>query len=309
MAPRSWLPRWRATEVEVDRNRAPNANLLGLLKYIQPQPSELSRATGHAQTVRNRLTGNFDIRKFARIGSHQRGTAIRHYSDLDFIAVLARKEARWGRSTVASTTVLNRVRDDLIDRYTTTDIGRDKQAIVIGFSGGQSAMDVVPALFDSFSAGRPIYVIPDAVGGWRETSPESHDRYFASADERSVSKLRRTVQLLKWWKHSRTPTVPISSFYMEVVLASQGTCVGVMSYSQCLYQAFRTLSVRAGQGIRDPLGISGVIAAADTAAKLDSLRRALSYAEEHAARAFDQERLGSGSRANDQWNMVFNDSF
>lgn len=293
----------------MDLRSAPNANLLRLLKYIQPQAAELARAVGHAQTVRNRLTKNFDVRKFAKIGSHQRGTAIREYSDLDFIAVLARKEAQWGRGTVASTTLLNRVRDDLMDRYTTTDIGRDKQAIVIGFAGGQRSMDVVPALFESFSAGRPIYSIPDGVGGWRETSPESHDRYFASADERSVSKLRRTIQLLKWWKHSRIPTVPISSFYMEIVLASQGTCAGVMSYSQCLYQAFKALSAREGQSIRDPLGISGVIAATDTTAKLDSLRRALWYAEEHAAKAFDQERLGSGSRANDQWNIVFNGSF
>lgn len=293
----------------MDRNRAPSANLLNLLRYIQPQPTELSRATSHAQTVRTRLTKNFEIRKFARFGSHQRGTAIRYHSDLDFIAVLSRKEARWGRSTVTSTTVLNRVRDDLIDRYTTTDIGRDKQAIVIGFSGGQSSMDVVPALFNSFADGRPIYVIPDGAGGWRETSPERHDRYFATADLRSGTKLRRTIQFLKWWKHSRTPTVPISSFYMEVVLASQGAGVGVKSYSQCLYEAFKSLSIRAGQGIRDPLGISGVIASTDTAAKLNTLRNSLAYAEVHAAKAYNCERLGNPRGANDQWNIVFNGIF
>jgi DNA polymerase sigma len=89
----------------------PQLNMVELVRYIQPQPSELKAARSHRATVRQRLISSFDISKIVPIGSHSRDTAIRWYSDLDVMAILRRNEAKWGGSLVSSSTLITRVRN------------------------------------------------------------------------------------------------------------------------------------------------------------------------------------------------------
>ena len=178
----------------------PRLTMLKLIRKIQPVAGERSKAIIHSLTMKSRLNKSFNLKKFTRIGSHSRGTAIKAFSDVDFMAVLSRNEAKWGGKVVNSSTVLNRLRDDLIDRYTQTTIRRDLQAVVIEFGGGQHAMDVVPAIFSRFMPKiGPVYWIPDGYDEWIETSPEIHNKFIMMANERSGSKLIRVIQLLKWW--------------------------------------------------------------------------------------------------------------
>src|SRR5262245_40009272 len=174
--------------------------MVALATRVQPQDGELAAARRHRETTRTRLAREFDVSRIFPIGSHARGTAIRRYSDLDMLVVLRRNEAKWGGSIVSSQTLLGRVRQDLEERYATTTIRRDQQAVVLQFAQGQQSLDVVPAIFHKFEGKHPLFRIPSGDGHWIETSPEVHNRLFLAANERSGGKLRKLCQLMKWWK-------------------------------------------------------------------------------------------------------------
>lgn len=287
----------------------PQFNMVELVRRIQPQTSELKAARGHLVTVRKRLMSSFDISKVVAIGSHARGTAIRWYSDLDMMAVLRRNEAKWRDSLVSSSTLITRVRNDLNDRYVHTDVRTDQQAVVVGFAAQQQSLDVVPALFGRLEKLRPVYVIPDGYGGWLETSPDAHNSYFAKAVEKSGGKLAKLIQLLKWWKFARQQPIPIQSFHLDLLMASSNVCVGVKPYTHCLYEAFKLLSDRECRGLRDPIGVAGVVYAASTDAQWEKINNAVGYALDHSRAALAATAVKDFPEANRQWDLVFNGNF
>lgn len=280
-----------------------------LLQGIQPTERELATYDSHRSTVRQRVLTAFPGSEVEVIGSHARNTAISGSSDLDLMLKLRRDEARWGGSTVSSDTILRRVRDDLQARYGATDIRRDGQAVAVKFGGGAFSVDVVPAMFAQMFEGRPAYVIPDGAGGWLTTSPQAHNRYLAEENNRSRGKLRSIAQLIKFWRECRSPKIPLQSFHVELVLASEGICAGVKSYAECLADAFDALAARNGRALQDPIGISGLIPAANTPAKRSAVANALASAADHATRACEAEHNRNTPEAVRQWNIVFNNSF
>tara|TARA_R100000656_G_scaffold4035_1_gene5825 strand:- start:373 stop:1263 length:891 start_codon:yes stop_codon:yes gene_type:complete len=287
----------------------PRLNFLRLIQRIQPTSGEVEAAISHVSSTRTRLEKSFNLRKFQRIGSHARSSAIKSYSDLDFLAVLARNEAKWAGNVISSDTVIKRISNDLSSRFTSTTIRKDMQAVVLNFSRGQKSMDVVPAFFHSFNRGRPIYKIPDGYGGWMETSPESHNSFINKQNERSAEKLRRVGQLLRYWKYSRLSGIPISSFYIDLLLAQSEICIGVKSYPSIVYDFFKLMSERQCRGLEDPVNIAGIVYAVKTEAQGNKLRAIIENSLEHATKALIAEKDSRFSEANRQWNIVFNQSF
>jgi hypothetical protein len=285
----------------------PQILLRQLITKIQPRSSEINRMVLHTVTVRKRLNKSFDLKNFSKIGSHSRGTAIKAFSDVDYMAVLARNEAKWGGRIVHSSSVLNRIRDDLSDGYTNTKVRRDLQAVVIEFGKGHHRMDIVPAIFSKFIPNRgPVFWIPDGYDGWIETSPQNHNSFIKSANQRSGSKMFKVIQLIKWWKVSRVDPIPIQSFHVDMLLAASDICVGIKPYTRCLYDVFQLLAERECRGLRDPLGISGIIYASKTDMQLERVISAVNYALEHAEKAIQAESWKDFDEANEQWSIVFN---
>ena len=284
----------------------PQANLLNLAHRIQPQAGELGNAKIHRGTVRSRLQRSFDVSGIVNIGSHARGTAIRRFSDLDMLVVLRRNQAKWGGDLISSSTVLRKVIEDLQERFPLTEVGRDGQAAVVWFGASQQSLDVVPALFNRMENLRPVYLIPDGRGGWMETSPAAHDRYFDLADVRSKGKLRKLSQLIKWWKFSRAEPIPIMTFHVDMLMAANDLCAGVKPYTVCLYQAFKLLADRECRGLHDPCKVAGTIYAAQTDPQWRNVCDAVNYALEHATAAVAAEAAKNFREANRQWEIVFN---
>jgi predicted nucleotidyltransferase len=285
--------------------------MLALASRIQPLDSELAAAKAHRASVRARLEKAFSVATLQNIGSHCRGTAIRRYSDLDVMVVLRKEVVMWGGKLVSSDTVIQNMLAELRGRFTTSAIRKDGLAAAVAFGSTRQRLDVVPAVFTRFDKGgqRPVYLIPDGDGGWFETSPQAHDRYFAAAQLASGNKLRKVSQLIKAWKHARTASLPIRSFYTDMVLAASGVCVGAKSYGQCLQDFFDVLS-RGGCGyLQDPCGIAGRIAATDTEAQRLALVTAVEYASSHAEAALRAQARSDVSEANRQWELVFNGCF
>ncbi len=286
----------------------PNLALRRLAARLQPIATEVAAARQHFGTIRARLTKSFLVSRVVQIGSHVRGTAIRTHSDVDILAVLRRREARWGNREVSPDTFISRVSHDLKDRYTATAIRRDGQAVVVQFQGGAHAVDVVPAIFARFEAGCPVFRIPGKGAEWIETSPERHNRAFTAANARSGGKLRVLSQLVKGWRFARTPPFALSSFYTDMLLASRGIASGVKSYSECLFDFFDELVRREARGLRDPEGISGLIFATSSDAARDRLMDGADAARAHAVAAFAAEAKDDHKEAIRQWSIVFNRS-
>jgi len=281
-----------------------------LITRITPLQSELDEAKSHADSIKVRLQNSFNLKKFVTVGSHSRETAIRRYSDVDHFAVFSRDEFRWGNEYKNSNTVLNSIRDDLAQRFKQTPVHRDGPAVVVNFGQGNYSVDVVPAMFWKMNKDNwPIYYIPDGNGGWLPTSPELHNKYIRDADQRSGGKLKRTSQLVKFWRECRSPRIPIASFHLDLLLANQQTCEGVKSYAQCLADAFRLLSTRDCRALQDPLGVSNLVSAVKTESQQEAASHAVAHAYDHAARAMEAERYGKTQEARRQWNIVFNDRF
>ena len=285
-------------------------SFIRLISRIQPTSVEYTKGRFHAATIRSRLQKSFKLVKLLLIGSHPRKSAIKKHSDVDLLAVFSRSEARWGDTLKSSSTFLNNIRDDLRERFWQTEISRDKQAVVVSFGAGEFSVDVVPSVFWGIDEKRrPIYLIPDGEGDWMETSPEQHARHIVQEDERSGGKLKRTAQLIKFFRECRSPRIPLSSFHIELLLSEYEICLGARSYSQCITNVFKTLIRRECRGIRDPLGISGIIGAVKSETQRESALRSVEYAYDHASRALAAEGVGNHEEACRQWNIVFNGNF
>ena len=202
---------------------------------------------------------------------------------------------------------------DIAERFQQTAMRRDQQALVLRFSGGSFAVDIVPGFFEDMDDNGqyryPVFSIPDGTGNWLETSPEMHARYFKEADDHSISKLTRTIQFLKFWRSSRTPPIPLSSFHTELLLASEGICVGPKSYAQCLAESFFLLAKRQCRPLRDPLRISGIVPTTKTDLQREDLLRSVTLASDRAFRALEAEERGKNPQAKQLWNLVFNYKF
>jgi hypothetical protein len=272
----------------------------------------------HRSSIDKRLRRVFTTNRIQPIGSSSRGTSVRNVSDIDLMLVLNVKEVRWGDRWVSSDTVLKNVRGQLQGRYTTTEVERDGEAIVVNFADGTYPVDIVPAVYThsapvKFSAtdikNYPVFKIPDGEGDWMFTSPLTHTRYLQLQNTRSRGKLYNVVRLLKFWRSCRNPDIPLNSFHIELLLASQEICIGAKSYSQCLYSAFAELNSRECRALQDPMSISGLVKAANTDAKRACVQDAIDFSLRHAGSALDAEDKGDTVEALRQWDIVFNSQF
>jgi hypothetical protein len=142
-----------------------------------------------------------------------------------------------------------------------------------------------------------------------ETVPELHGEFIKKANVASGQKFNYCIQLLKFWRECRAPRTPIGSFHLELLLANEGTFGRVVSYQECIRDAFQLLSNRRCCAIQDPLGISGLVKAAHTDAQVQAAYTHIGTALDKANRALIAERNGNQSDARYYWNLVFNDCF
>lgn len=285
----------------------------GLIARAQLTVRDTTQFDSHRASIRLALTGarGFDVNRVDLIGSVARRTAVRGMSDADLLAVVTRASASSAGTLHTSDTVLQKLRATLAARFWQTDVGRDRQAVVVDFGDGSHPVDVVPAVWEDQSGFKnyPVHMIPDGAGWWMPTSPSSHNRYLALADQSAAGKLKYAAQIFKCWRMSRAVPVPISGFHVELLLATKRLCEGARTYSAITRDLLVLLSSRDCAALNDPLGISGRIRIAVTEAKRESASRTVADAAHHADQALSAEYAGNQTEAWRQWNIVFNGSF
>lgn len=286
-------------------------NFLTLLSSLQPTSSGIASAKTHIKSIKDSLNRDFVVKSPLIIGSTARKTSIAGQSDVDLLVVLSRVEARHGQRLVNSNTFLGRVQSNLSVRFQRTKIRRDNQAVVIHFAQGTEPVDVVPAIFYEFRGDKksPVYLIPDGEGGWLETAPQAHNAYLKKADKLAGGKLRKTIQLVKHWRHSRAQSLNLSSIYLELLLASKGTCVGIKSYPACFFETLLLLEKTQCRRLQDPVDVAGEIFASTSRYQRERLLSAIDSSTTSAARAILAEEKGKFDEAARHWNRVFNGNF
>lgn len=286
------------------------ASFAKILAATALQQTDHAAFAKHEAGIRSSLEASFAISKFVRIGSYERGSAVRGNSDLDLLAVLTRDEVTWAGAVVDPGTLLDRVRRALKTTFWNTALGRDGQAVVVDFADGRS-VDVVPAWYAgpiSPSNGWPLYYIPSGTD-WLPTAPDFQNSYITNGDAAAGGKLKSVMRILKYWKRARSEDLPLGGFHLELLLTKERTCCGARTIASCVADAFELLANRECRALQDPCGVSGYVRAAASDAKRARLAQAVGVSANWARDAVYYEAVGNIARARYYWSLVFNGAF
>lgn len=293
-------------------SEAINSAFQVMLAGLEPTATETAARRSHATSIEQGLRQEFpNLSGLVEFGSHKKNTAIRSFSDVDFLAKLGRDDIRRAGAYVTSTTTLGRLKDAMKRRFPSTDVWIDGVAVVVAFDGGRNAVDVTPSVYEGTTPidGYPVFLIPDGLGGWQKTSPERHGKYIRESDDRARGKLSGTIRLLKSWKYVRAARVPFLGFHAELLLGSEAICEGVKSYAECLRDSFRLLRDRGGRALNDPVKLSSRIPLANSDAQAQQVVDAARQAAEQADLALRADAAGDIAEARKRWGYVFNGNF
>ena len=225
------------------------------------------------------------------IGSLRHGTGVWQYSDADYLVSLK------GLQPSSQWTMLNRVRDSLKARFTTTDIVVRQPAVVCRFSDGH--VEVVPGY-----VGASGYNIADPAGDWMTTFPKDHNSYVNKVNNRHNGAVKALARQLKVWKYRRN--VPVSSCYLEMRTAKHMEDESTYSPIWDLYLSLQKMQVAGLASMNDPTGLGSRFGACSSATnKTDALSK-LGRAVTRARSAKDYEHDGDQEQAIAQLKLLFN---
>jgi hypothetical protein len=283
----------------------PNFALRRLADRVRPGEVETLSVRDHLTSLGRRVVKAFPRARLIPIGSFSRGTAIAVHSNVDVIAVLPRQWATWGTRRVAPKMIIERLAQELGDQNYTADIRRDGRAVTLSFAGVIHTVDVTPGFKIQRSIRYPVYSVPGADLGWADVSPRCHDALFAQADLQSGGKLRALSRLIKTWGVVVVPPGGLSSWYIDMLLATSGIASGVKSYGDCLNEFFNVLVRRDVHGLSDPAGGSTVIPSSSSPAARARLYDSVKAAATQAQAALDAQARGENASARRQWKALF----
>ncbi|HYU71508.1 MAG TPA: hypothetical protein VEL31_02410 [Ktedonobacteraceae bacterium] len=273
------------------------------LTKLTPSTAESQAAKNHRASIAACLTNNFGLKRFVRIGSFGNGTSISGFSDVDYLACLPTAQL-----TQTSTSSLTKVRNALDTRFPNTGVRVNCPAVGVSFGSTKSeSTEIVPADYIRESNGHNVYDIADCAGGWMNASPDAHNAYVRSVDERLGGKVKPLIRFIKAWKYYRA--VPISSFYLELRVAKYASGESAIVYDIDVKRVLRQLWDSQLASMQDPKGVSGYI----SACKSDQLRAdalsKLGTAVTRAEKAREAAIKGNISDAFNWWRLLYNDVF
>lgn len=207
-----------------------------------------------------------------------------------------------------STYSLGKVRSSLDDRFPNTGVRVSCPAVVVPFGSTRSeTTEIVPADYVADKNGYYVYDIADCQGGWMRASPDAHNAYVASINEKLGGKVKPLIRFIKAWKFYRD--VPISSFYLELRVAKYATGESSIVYDIDVKRILCQLRDCELADMQDPMGVSGYIPACKTTTLWEDSISKLGRAATRAENARDMAERQKISEAFDWWRLLFNDQF
>jgi hypothetical protein len=151
------------------------------------------------------------------------------------------------------------------------------------------------------------YNIPDCAGEWMRASPDAHNDYVRTIDNKLNGRVKALIRFIKAWKFYRN--VPLSSFYLELRVAKYAETEQTIVFDEDVYRVFRMLYNNDLAAIQDPMGISGNVQACKTWLMLDDARSKVLTAFNRSEKAWTAAQHGKTRDAFDQWRLLYDDAF
>lgn len=272
-------------------------------RKITPSSYESGKASSHKASITRRLEEYYDLNQLFYSGSANNGTDVSYLSDVDYFASIPTKNLK-----KRSSSSLRGIKECLQGRYPNTDIYVDSPAVVIDFGAGVwDTAEVIPAAYIKQQENKNVYDIPDGNDGWMKSSPNLHNSYVTSENNRLNKKLKPLIRFLKAWKYYCN--VPVSSFYLELRATKWMENETSIVYDIDLRTILKNLNNCELAAIQDPKGVSGYVHACSTDSKKTDALSKLNRAMVRAIKA--KEAKDSDNTKNEfyWWNKLFNENF
>ena len=131
------------------------------------------------------------------VGSYGRHTAIRGISDLDMLYILPNSLREQYESETGPRRILNRVRDAIRARYTTTDVAVDQCVVRVQFANFK--FEVQPV----FEEDDGSFLYPDTVAEkWKVTKPREEIAETRDRDIRTSGNMRKLAKMARSWRNA-----------------------------------------------------------------------------------------------------------
>jgi len=150
------------------------------------------------------------------VGSYGKGTNIRPARDIDIYFKLPWSEFTESSSTYnVQSTLLQRIRNILLSKYSDTNIRGDNQVVVVNFSNGHF-VEVAPCFESTMDATSGKFYIPNTGNGgsWQLADPRSEMKNISDSDSKSNYNTKNLIKMLKKWQENCQ--VPIKSIVIEL---------------------------------------------------------------------------------------------
>lgn len=267
--------------------------LNSLTSLYTPTPTEFDAAKSHRGSIENRLDSQLGLHEMFEIGSLRHGTGVWQYSDADYLASLK------GIRPDSPGTMLNRVKQALQERFTSTEIVIRRPAVVCRFGDGH--VEVVPAY-----GGTSGFWIADPRDGWMKTFPKDHNTYVNTVNKKHDGAAKALARQLKVWKYKRN--VPVSSCYLEMRAAKYMD--GESSYVPLwdLYLALKAIRDAGLADMNDPTSVGSRFGACSSESNRLDAKSKLETAVSRALKAKDYAGDGNEADAIEQLKLLFNQS-
>lgn len=131
------------------------------------------------------------------VGSYGRYTAIRGISDLDMLYILPDSLREQYESETGPRRILNRVRDAIRGRYTTTEVVVDQCVVRVQFTNFK--FEVQPV----FEEDDRTFLYPDTVAEkWKVTKPRAEIAETRECDLRTSGNMRKLAKMTRAWRNA-----------------------------------------------------------------------------------------------------------
>jgi predicted nucleotidyltransferase len=254
------------------------------------------------RSIREHIQKNMNVTDDFLIGSYARHTLIGPLSeaDVDILVVLDPSYYHEvNTKTDPQARLLDKVRSVLCDKYPTTTVSRNGQAVTIKFS--DYYVDVVPG----FLTTNGNYFIPDsATKRWIYTNPKKHNEAMAQTNVKRDKSFVPLIKMVKAWNRNNGGI--FSSFHLEVMGANLFDNVSIADFQNGLLTYFDQGVYRITQRCMDPAGFDDNLGTyLSIGDKMQQAPRLFEKARNHARNAISHERIWRPDLAIAEWKQVF----
>jgi hypothetical protein len=149
-------------------------------------------------------------------GSYGKNTNVRPARDVDVFFKMPWDKFQSNSLSNVQSSLLQRVRNILMEKYSNTTVRADRNVVVVNFSNSHF-VELIPAFevtLDEANKGK--FYIPDSsgYGSWKLVNPRAEINYINESDKSTGGNTKNLIRILKKWQENCN--VPIKSLVIEL---------------------------------------------------------------------------------------------